>query len=93
MSPMILKRKPDHSVQFLFKESKRSGVLINLEKYSYLIINNTAQTVWKQINGKNTLHDIAKKFSRKYGLTMKKAEQDVTKCLEAFKKNGFIKFL
>jgi len=90
---MILKRKPDHSVQFLFKESKRSGVLINLEKYSYFILNNSAQTVWKQINGKNSLYNITKKFARKYGLTVKRGERDVRKCLEFFKKNGFIKFL
>ncbi len=90
---MTSKCKPARSAQFLFKESRRSGVLINLDEYSYLVLNPTAQTIWKQINGKNTLHDIAKKFAWKYGLTVNKAARDIRKCMSILNKNRFIKFL
>ncbi|GEM_PF-5544429 len=92
MSPITSKCKPTRSAQFLFKESRTSGVLINLDKYSYFVMNPTAQTVWKQINGKNTLHDIAKKFAGKYGLTVNKAARDIRNCIVILNKNGFIKF-
>lgn len=53
-----------------------------------LALNSTATFIWKAIDGKTELRDIAKSLSKTFGIDYKKAEEDLLACVTILYEEG-----
>lgn len=68
-------------------------MVLDLEGGTYRFLNEAGRTLWKEMDGKKSMAEIARRFAEKYGISRGRAARDVGRYLRELQKDKFIQFL
>jgi len=75
---------------FVLKEEKEGGILLNPSSGEFAVINKTGCLIWKFIDGRNSKNDIVAKIAKKFEVPQSYIKKDVLSFLDQLKRNGLV---
>jgi hypothetical protein len=74
----------------MWRDVDGEAVILDMENDTYYSLNETGSLVWKMIDDKKSVEEIASMLSVKYGISAKKAEKDINEIISKFRKDKLI---
>ncbi|MDO8729891.1 MAG: PqqD family protein [Candidatus Omnitrophota bacterium] len=86
-------KRPAPAKGVLFKSKWKEGIILDVENGNYRFLNKAGGYLWKEMDGKRLLSEIAGRFSEKYGIPREQAAMDVEQYFEELRRERFVRFL
>lgn len=83
--------KPEIIPNVLYKEAEGEGVLVNLNDDHYFSFNETGIAIWKLIDGKKTVEEIAQEICKNWDTGLTEALKDTIDFVKKLKRAGLLK--
>lgn len=80
------RKKPDVK----WKQIGRGGILLNLKTGDYFELEETALAIWKMLNGKTSLAEVAIKLAKTYSAARGTVERDVVSFVSELRKRKLL---
>ena len=76
--------------KIVWRNIEQEVIILNLDSGFYYGLNKTAALVWTRLTEKKTSDEISQELAKEYGLTLKKAKEDVLNAIQEFTKESLV---